>query len=519
MSFDHIVIGAGHNGLTCAAYLAKAGGKVLVLEARGQAGGAAITEEITPGFRTSSVAHLLYQLHPKVLADLALAKHGLDFAAKNIATSILGDDGAVLHMQGTTVRGSIPARDAEAWPRFWQRLSKIAKHLQPMLLMAPPRLAGRDLQQNFDLLRLGWSIRSLGKVDMREFLRIAAMNVYDLAADYFESPLIKARIAADAVLGTNLGPRSPGTVLSLLDRLTGAIDGVQGALALPKGGMGAVTTALANAAVAHGAEIQLNARVQRIIIENGKAVGVALENGEVINARNVISNAGPAATMQGMVGPRHIDAGFQRDIAKIRSKGAAAKLNLALDKLPSFTGLAGPDLAGRILLGGTVEEIERAFDASKYGGWSSTPMMEIVIPSVTDPSLAPAGQHVLSAIVQYAPYKVTGGWETRREAFLQDAIARLETFAPGITASIIAQDLKTPADLETQFGLPGGHWHHGELAIDQLLMLRPVAGAARYAMPVDNVFLCGAGCHPGGGVMGAAGYNAARAVLSKKQAA
>jgi phytoene dehydrogenase-like protein len=519
MSFDHIVIGAGHNGLTCAAYLAKAGGKVLVLEARGQAGGAAITEEITPGFRTSSVAHLLYQLHPKVLADLALAKHGLDFAAKNIATSILGDDGAVLHMQGTTVRGSIPARDAEAWPRFWQRLSKIAKHLQPMLLMAPPRLAGRDLQQNFDLLRLGWSIRSLGKVDMREFLRIAAMNVYDLAADYFESPLIKARIAADAVLGTNLGPRSPGTVLSLLYRLTGAIDGVQGALALPKGGMGAVTTALANAAVAHGAEIQLNARVQRIIIENGKAVGVALENGEVINARNVISNAGPAATMQGMVGPRHIDAGFQRDIAKIRSKGAAAKLNLALDKLPSFTGLAGPDLAGRILLGGTVEEIERAFDASKYGGWSSTPMMEIVIPSVTDPSLAPAGQHVLSAIVQYAPYKVTGGWETRREAFLQDAIARLETFAPGITASIIAQDLKTPADLETQFGLPGGHWHHGELAIDQLLMLRPVAGAARYAMPVDNVFLCGAGCHPGGGVMGAAGYNAARAVLSKKQAA
>jgi phytoene dehydrogenase-like protein len=519
MSYDHIVIGAGHNGLTCAAYLAKSGAKVLVLEARGQAGGASVTAELAPGFRSSSCAHLLYQLHPKILADLALAQHGLEFAAKDIATVVLGESGTALRVQGDTASGEISAKDAAAWPLFFKRLKKIAKHLQPMLLMAPPRLAGRDLAQNMDLLKLGLAIRSLGRADMREFLRIAAMNVYDLAADNFESPLIKARIAADAVLGTNLGPRSPGTVLSLLYRLTGAIDGVQGALALPKGGMGAVTAALASAATSKGAEIRLNTRVARIVVENHKAVGVTLESGETITAANVISNAGPAATMAGLVGAKHIDAGFQRDMTKIRAKGAAAKLNLALDKAPAFTGLTAADLAGRILIGGSVEAIEEAFDASKYGGWSQAPMMEIVIPSMTDASLAPAGQHVLSAIVQYAPYRVTGGWAANREAFLADALARLEAVAPGIGASVVAHDLKTPADLETDYGMPGGHWHHGELAIDQLLMLRPVAGAARYAMPVDGVFLCGAGCHPGGGVMGAAGYNAARAVLAKRQAA
>jgi phytoene dehydrogenase-like protein len=519
MSYDHIVIGAGHNGLTCAAYLAKSGAKVLVLEARGQAGGASVTAELAPGFRSSSCAHLLYQLHPKIVSDLALTQHGLAFAAKDIATVVLGESGTALRVQGDTASGEISAKDAAAWALFFKRLKKIAKHLQPMLLMAPPRLAGRDLAQNMDLLKLGLAIRSLGRADMREFLRIAAMNVYDLAADNFESPLIKARIAADAVLGTNLGPRSPGTVLSLLYRLTGAIDGVQGALALPKGGMGAVTAALASAATSKGAEIRLNTRVARIVVENHKAVGVTLESGETITAANVISNAGPAATMAGLVGAKHIDAGFQRDMTKIRAKGAAAKLNLALDKAPAFTGLTAADLAGRILIGGSVEAIEEAFDASKYGGWSQAPMMEIVIPSMTDASLAPAGQHVLSAIVQYAPYRVTGGWAANREAFLADALARLEAVAPGIGASVVAHDLKTPADLETDYGMPGGHWHHGELAIDQLLMLRPVAGAARYAMPVDGVFLCGAGCHPGGGVMGAAGYNAARAVLAKRQAA
>ena len=332
MSFDHIVIGAGHNGLTCAAYLAKSGATVLVLEARGVAGGSAVTEEIAPGFRISTCAHLLYQLHPKPVADLNLKQHGLEFAAADLQTSVIGQ-GTLLQMRSNTVTGDISAKDAQAWPAFWQRLLKMAKHLRPMLLTAPPRLAERDLSQNLDLLRLGWSVRSLGKTDMREFLRVIGMNVYDLANDYFESPLLKARLAADAVLGTNLGPRSPGTVLTLLYRLTGEINGIQGALALPKGGMGAVTAALARAAQSHGAEIRLNAKVARIIIENGKAVGVALETGEVIACKNVISNAGPAATLVGMVGPRHIDAGFQRDISKIRSKGAAAKLNLALDWL------------------------------------------------------------------------------------------------------------------------------------------------------------------------------------------
>ncbi len=519
MSYSHIVIGAGHNGLTCAAYLAKSGAKVLVLEARSQPGGAAATEEIAPGYRVSSCAHLLYQLHPRIMLDLALDRHGLEFSAKNITTTVLAGDGAALTMLDGKATGNISEKDAQNWPIFWARMKKIARHLQPMLLMSPPRLAGRDLSQNLDLLKLGWSIRSLGREDMREFLRIAAMNVYDLAADYFDSPLIKVRISADAVLGTTLGPRSPGSVLSLLYKLTGALNGVQGAMALPKGGMGAVSGALLRAGAVRGVDLRLGQRVRRIIVADGKASGVETDTGEIIEAANVISNADIAKTMVSMVGAQHIDAGFQRDVSKIRSKGATAKLNLALSALPNFTGADAQALAGRLLLTESIEQIELAFNPAKYGQWSKHPLLEVVIPSVTDPALAPAGHHVLSAIVQYAPYQVESGWASQREPFQRDVMAHLEHFAPGIGASVVGTDLKTPADLEAQFGLPGGHWHHGELAIDQLLMLRPVAGAARYATPVENLFLCGAGCHPGGGVMGAAGYNAARAVLAKRQAA
>jgi phytoene dehydrogenase-like protein len=521
--YDSVVIGGGHNGLVCAAYLARAGQRVLVLEAAATVGGAARSETIVPGFRVSACAHLLYGLHPRVIRELELRKHGLDYAAADIATCVLGRDGAVLRLKGEAASGNVSPEDQIALPALRRRLLKMARALRPMLLMQPPRLANRDFRQTLDLAKLGLAIRGMGQDDMRDFLRIATMNVFDLVQDNFNSPLLQAAFAADAVLGTNMGPRSPGTVLTLLYRLIGEVGPIQAAAALPKGGMGAVTQALARAALHHGATIRTEARVRRILVEDDRATGVELENGEAIAARSIISNADPKTTMLTLIGARHLDAGFQRDIGKIRGKGNAAKLNLALSGRPDFRGLTDADLGGRILLADSPAGIEAQFDPSKYGAWSPHPLMEITLPSVTDPDLAQNGGHVLSAVVQYAPYALKGGWDAQKPHYLEVLLDRLESVAPGIRGLVLGHQLLTPLDLERDYGLPNGHWHHGELAIDQLMMLRPINGAARYAMPVAGVYLCGAGCHPGGGVTGAAGHNAAQAVLTgikaKRQAA
>jgi phytoene dehydrogenase-like protein len=513
--YDHIVIGAGHNGLVCAAYLARAGRRVLVLEAAEEVGGAARSVEVAPGFRLSACAHLLYGLHPRVIRELNLRRHGLDYASANLQTAVIGADGAVLRLKTNHAAGAIDSADIVALPGFRRRLLKMARHLRPMLLMQPPRLAARDLKQNIDLARLGFAIRSMGQADMRDFLRIATMNVFDLVQDNFTSPLIQAAFAADAVLGTNLGPRSPGTVLTLLYRLIGEVGPVQGAVALPRGGMGAVTQAIAASARDFGATIRTGVAVARIRVEAERVVGVELKDGELIAAGSVVSNASPQRTLLDLVGPRHLDAGFQRDIGKIRAKGNTAKLNLALNGVPAFRGLEAADLAGRIVLAGSPSAIEAQFDPSKYGEWSPEPLMEITLPSVTDASAAPTGQHVLSAVVQYAPYRLKEGWDAAKPRYLEVLLDQLERFAPGIRQQVVGHQLLTPLDLERDYGLPGGHWHHGELAIDQLLMLRPVNGAARYAMPVPGLFLCGAGAHPGGGVTGAPGHNAAQAVLAE----
>lgn len=522
-TYDCVVIGAGHNGLVCAAYLARAGQRVLVLEAATDVGGAARTEAIAPGFHVSACAHLLYGLHPRVIRDLELKKHGLAYAAADIATTLLGGNGTVLRLKGEAASGDVSTEDQAALPALRRRLLKMARALRPMLLMQPPRLGNRDIWQTLDLARLGLAIRGMGQADMRDFLRIATMNVFDLVEDNFNSPLLKAAFAADAVLGTNMGPRSPGTVLTLLYRLIGEVGPIQAAAALPKGGMGAVTRALALAATHHGVSIRTEARVHRILVDGDRATGVELANGDAITARAIISNADPKTTMLSLIGPRHLDAGFQRDISKIRSKGNAAKLNLALTGLPQFRGLTHADLGGRILLADSASAIEAQFDPSKYGEWSPHPLMEITLPSVTDRGLAPTGGHVLSTVVQYAPYALKDGWDAQKPRYLEVLLDRLEAFAPGIRDLVAGHQLLTPLDLERDYGLPSGHWHHGELAIDQLMMLRPVNGAARYAMPVTGVYLCGAGCHPGGGVMGAAGHNAAQAVLAgiraKRQAA
>ncbi len=517
-SIDSIVVGAGHNGLVCAAYLAKAGHKVLVVEAAEQVGGGAVTREIAPGFKIPACAHILHLLHPRVQHDLDLKAHGLRLACKNLPTVALDPGGQVVTLSGDKLGGAVSPADQKAWRSWRRRLLRFAGHLQPFLGAPPPRLGSGERSDTLALLKLGWALRSLGRNDLREFLRIGGMNVADLLEERFETDLLRGAVALDAVLGTHLGPRSPTTVLTLLYRLAGRGGGVPGALTLPRGGMGAVTAALAGAAEGAGAKIRTGYPVRRILVEDDRAVGVELESGEALTAARVISNADPRRTFLELLGAEHLDAGFARRARNIRMRGTAAKLNLALDDLPAFAGLDREAMGGRLVIAPGIDYVERAFNPAKYGGYSLKPVMEITIPSLHDGNLAPEGKHVLSAVVQFAPYDLKGGWSEARQDFARVLLEVLETYAPGLGAQVVASELLTPADIERQFGMTGGHWHHGELVINQMLMLRPVPGAAQYAAPVPGLYLCGAGAHPGGGVMGAAGMNAAARVIAEEAA-
>lgn len=517
-SCDAIVVGAGHNGLVCAAYLAKAGRKVLVVEAGEQVGGGAVTREFAPGYKVSACAHILHLLHPKVMRDLKLKAHGLKLSGKNLPTVALGAEGRHLTLSGNKAEGAVSAADRTAFGPWRKTMLKFARHLAPMLASVPPRLGSGERDDLRTLAKLGWAIRSLGRSDMREFLRIGGMNVADLLEDTFESDLLRGAVALDAVLGTHFGPRSPGTVLTLLYRLAGKGGGSPGALALPDGGMGAVSEALAAAARAAGVEIWLGCPVRRVLVKDDRAVGVACENGEEVSARTVISSADPRRTFLDLLGAEHLDTGFVARVRNIRMRGDAAKVHLALDGLPAFDGLEPADLKGRLVVAPDLDYVERAFNPAKYGEFSPEPVMEITIPSLHDPGLAPEGKHVLSAVVQYAPYGLKDGWEAGREAFTKTVFAVLERYAPDLASKIVASEILTPLDIEQQFGMTGGHWHHGELALDQMLMLRPVPGAAQYRTPLAGLYLCGAGSHPGGGVMGAAGLNAAGQVIRREAA-
>ncbi len=499
---DSIVVGGGHNGLVCATYLAKAGQKVLLLEAAERLGGAAVTREFAPGFRVSACAHLLHGLPDVIAQDLALSQHGLDFVGRELPTTALSGAGA-------PVRIGVGESGPEA--AFRARLRKFAKHLRPILDMVPPRLGTDDWADRGRLLRLAWQMRSLGREDMRDLLRIIGMNVHDLALDNFESPLLQGALAFDAVLGGSLGPRAPGTVLCLLMRM--AAEHGSGGLSQPRGGMGALTEAMAHAARAAGVVVRAGARVARILVEKDCAAGVLLETGETIVAPQVISGVDPRRTFLTLLGSEQLDAGFVRRVLHLRQRGMTGKLHLALDKKPAFRGVDEAGLAGRLLIAPSSEYLERAQDFIKYGEVPEAPGLEITVPTCRDPDLAPAGQHVLSTIIQFVPHTPRAGWDSMRQGFLRRLIAMLEEHAPGLRDSVVAAELLTPADIEAEFGLPGGNWHHGELAFDQFFMVRPVPGAAQYRCPVEGVFLCGAGSHPGGGVMGVAGRNAAREVL------
>jgi len=512
--YDCVIIGGGHNGLVCAATLARAGQSVLVLEAANQVGGAALTREFAPGFRVSAGAHLLHLMPAQLLRELQLDAHGLEWAAQGMSTTALVPGGAplVLGQPGGSAAG-VSAADTQTYTVYCARMRRFAAALAPIFARTPPRLGTTDWADRWSMLKIGWQIRKLGRADMRELLRIGGMNVFDLLEENFESAALKGALGFDAVLGANFGPRSPGTVLTLLYRLAAESAAGTPGLSQPKGGMGALCDALAKAARAAGATIRTGTPVATIRVEADRACGVILESGESIGARRVVSSADPKTTFLRLLGPKHLDTGFVRRVNHIRSRGLCAKLHLALKQAPRFSGLSDSSLRGRLLLAPSLQYIEHAYNHAKYGEFSAAPTLEITVPTLNDPALAPPGQHVLSAIVQYVPYALKEGWQNGRQRLLDTVLDLLESCAPGLRASVVSAELLTPVDLEKEFQMTGGHWHHGDLAFDQFLMVRPVPGAAQYRTPLEGLFLCGAGCHPGGGVMGQAGRNAAHEVL------
>ncbi|MGD9742455.1 MAG: phytoene desaturase family protein [Dongiaceae bacterium] len=504
--YDAVVIGGGHNGLVAAVMLSKAGKSVLLLEGSDAIGGMAASREFHPGFRTA-IPHLLYQLHPAVSRALRLHRHGLRLAAADLPTIAFRQEGGTLALGDSRGAGDAGA-DLLA---FRQRLARFARALAPALARTPPRLRTRDLESLATLGRLALGVRWLGREEMRELLRVIGMNVADLVEENFADPTIKAAIALDAVIGNAMGPRSPNTVYTLLYRLAGKTGHRAGAIALPKGSMAAVAEAMAAAARAAGVEILTGTSAARILVKDGRSAGVVLPDGGEIASDLVLSSADPRRTFLEILGPAALDTNFVRRARSWRDRGTTGKLHLALNGLPA--ALAGAP--ARYLLPGTLATLERAFDSLKYGDLPERPPIEIAIPSLADPSAAPAGKHLLSAIVQYVPYRLAeGDWSNRRTGFVETLLGTLEAHIPGLRAQILAQEFLTPADIERMTGASGGHWHHGEIALDQVWMLRPQPGMARYATPVPGLYLCGAGAHPGGGITGLAGYNAARQAIA-----
>ncbi|CAN7626646.1 NAD(P)/FAD-dependent oxidoreductase [Phyllobacterium sp. LjRoot231] len=519
MSFDTIVIGGGHNGLVAAATLGKTGRKVLVLEADSQTGGAARTEEFAPGFRVSSVAHLINRLHPEVVKTLELERHGLKFdPASFMPSTALSTKGTPLTLIGAYGESLVGASSLEqsAWNDLRAQLFRYAGILKPLLARRPPDLGGMSFAETATLAMTGISLRRLGKEDMRDFLRMLLMNVADVLDEHLVDDRLKGLLAFDATLGSHLGPRSPTSLLGLYYRLAGEINGQPGAQMYPVGGTGAVVNAIQGAAEKAGVTIRSNVPVARILVENGRAVGAVLEDGEEVRAKTVVSAISPRATFLDLIGTREIDTGFVRRVSNIRVNGDAAKLHLALDGLPQFLGLGAAGHHGRLVIAPSVNHVERSFNPSKYGEFSPDPVMEITLPSLIDPSFAPDGACTLSAVVQYAPYALKEGWSSGKPKFLKAILAQLETYAPGIGKSIRHAELLTPLDIEQRYRMPGGHWHHGELQADQMLMSRPVFGAEGYDTPIDGLYLASSGSHPGGGVSGVPGLNAARRIIAMK---
>jgi phytoene dehydrogenase-like protein len=519
---DIVIIGAGHNGLVTAYYLAKAGLKPLVLERREVAGGACVTEEIYPGFRCSTLANSTGPLSQNIVKDLKLETHGLEFITPSVRVFAPHIDGQSICLYEDAKRtadelSAVSSKDAQSYSGFVSTFARIGRALSPLLRMIPPDIDKPAKGELWELGKLGLAIRGLGKKDEYRLLRYGPMAIADLASEWFETELLRATVAARGIFGAFAGPWSAGTSTAVL--LQAATDGhALAPTTFVKGGMGALSQALAKAASEAGGEIRTNAEVASVSVKDGKATGVVLTSGEEIAARAVISNADPRTTFLKLVDPAEFDPSVLMKIRNYRAQGAVGKVNLALSGLPTFAAISNGEavekLSGRIHIGPDIDYLERAFDAAKYGDFSLQPYMDVTIPSLIDQSLTPAGAHVMSIHAQFAPYRLKDGdWNTRREELGDTVVKALSEYAPNLKELILARQVITPLDLEQTYGLSGGHIHHGEMSLDQLFAFRPLIGWARYRTPIEALYLCGAGTHPGAGVTGIPGANAAREIV------
>jgi len=522
--YDAAIVGGGHNGLVCAAYLARAGKQVVVLERRDRVGGAAMSEEVFPGFRFSVFSYVVSLLRPEIIRELDLPRHGLHILPLESTLTPLHEGGKAGdylaqwndHDRNRRELARHSLRDAEAYDEFGTELHQMARLIKPILAMAPPDPTSLHPRELRDLLKLGKHFRGLGKKQLNALWKLLTMSSAEYLDAWFESPTLKATKSASGIIGTMLGPRSPGTAYVLLHHYMGELDGVFRAWGFAKGGNGSVSAAIAAAARSFGAEIRTSAPVQEILLEGGRAKAAVLEGGEEVRADIVVSGADPRRTFLGLVGEKHLPGEFAESIRKFKFRGASAKVNLALGELPYFTCLPGrgPHLRGAISISPSIAYLERAYDDAKYGEISRRPYMDIVIPSMLDPAMAPPGKHVMSIFVQYAPYNLNGGWTDARREGLGDAVVdTLAGYAPNIKSAILHRQVVTPADIERVVGLTEGNIFQGELSLQQMFFLRPAPAWARYRTPIAGLWQCGSGTHPGGGVMGASGRNAAFAIL------
>ncbi len=520
INYDAIIIGGGHNGLTSAAYLAKAGKKVLVLERRHLVGGAAVTEEIYPGFKYSVCSYVVSLLRPEVIRELELPKYDLEITPLD-STFAPMPDGNYLARWGdhAKTRREIARHsttDAEAYEQYGQLMVQMAMAVKPLLGRVPPEPTSWNPRELIGLASVGNHFRNLGEKLLYELAKLMTMSSADFLDQWFETEVLKATMSASGIIGTFMGPRSPGTAYVLLHHYMGELDGAFRSWGFARGGMGTISRVIADSARHFGAEIRTQANVDQVLVKNGRAYGVVLGSGEEIYGKVIVSGVDPKRTFLKMVDTQHLAPDFVNQIDNFKIRGSSGKVNLALDALPNFTCLPGdgPHLAGAISISPSIDYIERAYDDAKYGDFSRRPYLDIIIPSTLDPSMAPPGKHVMSIFVQYAPYHLKNDtWPERREAFGDNVIDTLSEYAPNIKDIILHRQVLTPWDLEQEFGLTEGNIFQGELTLDQLFFLRPVPGWAKYRTPVKNLYMCGACTHPGGGVMAASGRLAALEIL------